>query len=230
MIIISQIAGTGLSDVAVNEATFTSRTGNSFELFVFDGADWTYATPGESGVANLADYGITYTGTPVANDEIAVAHEDSEFWTFQAGNGINCIKLNENFADLQSTTNNNENSINTVAATALKKDGSNLTSSIIADFQKQTPNIITGDNTITLIDNSANFLTLTGNATIALPTVPADQYSHTISLVVEGSSYSLDLGTLNHLYTPITIDTTQTYNVLYIYNKIDNSWYYSLTQ
>lgn len=233
MIIISQIAGTSLSDVAVNEATFTSRTGNSFELFVFDGADWTYATPGESGVANLTDYGITYTGTPVANDEIAVAHEDSEFWTFQAGNGINCVKLNKNFADLQSTTNNNENSINTIANTALKKDGSNLTASIIADFQKQTPNILSGSGTISLTDNSANFLTLTGNGVIALPPITPDQYSHTITLVVDGSNYSLDISTATgdkHLLNNIYVDPTQTYNVLFIYNKIDNSWYYSITQ
>lgn len=152
---------------------------------------------------------------------------------FQAGQGINCNKLNANFSDLQSQTNTNESNINTIASTALKKDGSNLTASIIADFQKQVPNIITGDNTITLTDNSANFLTLTGNGTIDLPPITADQYSHTITLVVEGSNYSLDISTATggkHLYNDLTIDSTQTYNVLFVYNKIDNSWYYSVTQ
>lgn len=152
---------------------------------------------------------------------------------FQAGQGINCNKLNANFSDLQTQTNTNESNINTIANTALKKDGSNLTASIIADFQKQVPNILSGDNTITLTDNSANFLTLTGNGVIALPTIVADQYSHTITLVVEGSSYSLDIATATggkHLYNDLDVDPTQTYNVLFIYNKIDNSWYYSVTQ
>ena len=152
---------------------------------------------------------------------------------FQAGQGINCNKLNANFSDLQSQTNTNETNINTIASTALKKDGSNLTASIIADFQKQVPNIITGDNTITLTDNSANFLTLTGNGIIALPTITADQYSHTITLVVEGSNYSLDIATATnnkHLLNNIYVDPTQTYNVLFVYNKLDNSWYYSITQ
>lgn len=152
---------------------------------------------------------------------------------FQAGQGINCNKLNANFSDLQTQTNTNESNINTIASTALKKDGSNLTASIIADFQKQVPNIITGDNTITLTDNSANFLTLTGNGVIALPPIVADQYSHTVTLVVEGSNYSLDIQTATggkHLFNDLDIDPTQTYNVLFIYNKLDNSWYYSVTQ
>lgn len=152
---------------------------------------------------------------------------------FQAGQGINCNKLNANFSDLQTQTNTNESNINTIASTALKKDGSNLTASIIADFQKQVPNIITGDNTITLTDNSANFLTLTGDGVIALPPIVADQYSHTVTLVVEGSNYSLDISTATgekHLYNDLSIDPTQTYNVLFVYNKLDNSWYYSITQ
>jgi hypothetical protein len=74
---------------------------------------------------------------------------------------------------------------------------------------------------------------LTGNGVIALPTITADQYSHTITLVVEGSNYSLDISTATggkHLYNDLSIDPTQTYNVLFVYNKIDNSWYYSVTQ
>ena len=152
---------------------------------------------------------------------------------FQAGQGINCNKLNANFSDLQTQTNTNEGNINTIASTALKKDGSNLTASIIADFQKQTPNILSGSGTISLTDNSANFLTLTGNGVIALPTITADQYSHTITLVVEGSNYSLDIATAtsdHHLLNNIYVDPTQTYNVLFIYNKIDNIWYYGITQ
>lgn len=149
---------------------------------------------------------------------------------FEVGKGINATKINANFAELQNQTNSNETAINTVANTALLKDGSNLTQSAVDAFKQETPNVLSADGTIALTDNSANFLTLTGNGTISLPAISIDQYSHTITLVVDGSSYSLDLGTIKHLYLPLTIDTTQTYSVLYIYNKIDNSWYYSITQ
>ena len=149
---------------------------------------------------------------------------------FKAGKGINAVKINNNFSQLQTRSNNNETAINNIAKTALLKDGSNLTQSAINTFQQQTPNILSRSGTISLADNTANFLTLTSNGTISLPAVASDQYSHTISLVVAGGSYSLGLGTTYHLYNNLDIDTTKTYNVLYIYNKLDNHWYYSLTQ
>lgn len=151
-------------------------------------------------------------------------------YVFEAGKGINTVKINANFAELQSQTNTNETDIGNLANTALLKDGSNITPSLVATFNQQTPNILSADGTISLADNTANFLTLTGNGTISLPAVASDQYSHTISLVVAGGSYSLGLGTTYHLYNNLDIDTTKTYNVLYIYNKLDNRWYYSLTQ
>lgn len=151
-------------------------------------------------------------------------------YVFEAGKGINAVKINANFAELQSQTNTNETDIGNLANTALLKDGSNITPSLVATFQQQTPNILSADGTISLTDNTANFLTLTGNGTISLPAVASDQYTHTISLVVAGGSYSLGLGTTYHLYNNLAIDTTKTYNVLYIYNKLDNHWYYSLTQ
>lgn len=151
---------------------------------------------------------------------------------FEAGKGINAVKINDNFSQVQSQSNTNETAINNIADTALLKNGSNLTQSAINTFQQQTVNVITGDGTISLADDPtvANFLTLTGNGTISLPAVAPDQYSHTISLVVAGGSYLLRLGTTYHLYNNLAIDTTKTYNVLYIYNKLDNHWYYSLTQ
>lgn len=149
---------------------------------------------------------------------------------FEAGKGINAVKINANFAELQSQTNTNETDIGNLANTALLKDGSNITPSLVATFNQQTPNVLSGDGTISLADNTANFLTLAGNGTILLPAVASDQYSHTISLVVAGGSYSLGLGTTHHLYNSVGIDTSETYNVLYIYNKLDNHWYYSLTQ
>jgi hypothetical protein len=89
-----------------------------------------------------------------------------------------------------------------------------------------TPIILSNQaGTISLQDNKQYFLTLSGSGTINLPVVPSDSYSHTIVLIVQGSSYSLDLGTQKTLGTLIGIDSTKAYQVLYIYNKIDNSWY-----
>lgn len=150
---------------------------------------------------------------------------------FEAGKGINAVKINDNFSQLQTQSNSNENAINNIASTALLKDGSNITQSIVDQFQQETPIVLENQSgTISLTDNRAHFLSLSDNATIQLPTIPNDQYSHTISLTVQGSSYSLGLGTTYHLYNDLAINTTQTYNVLYIYNKIDNHWYYSITQ
>ena len=152
---------------------------------------------------------------------------------FEAGKGINAVKINDNFSQVQSQSNTNETAINNIASTALLKDGSNLTQSAINTFRQQTPRILRSSGTISLLDNTANFLTLTGNGTIKLPAVASDQYSHTISLVVAGGSYSLDIQTATggkHLYNDLSIDPTQTYNVLFVYNKLDNSWYYSITQ
>lgn len=151
---------------------------------------------------------------------------------FESGKGINAVKINYNFSEVQSQSNANEAAINNIANTALLKDGSNLTQSAIDTFQQQVPNILSGSGNISLTDNTANFLTLTANNSnkIVLPAVASDEYSHTISLIVAGSSYGLNLGTSYHLYNNLSIDTTKTYNVLYIYNKLDNHWYYSLTQ
>lgn len=152
---------------------------------------------------------------------------------FEAGKGINAVKINDNFSQVQNQSNANEIAINNIADTALLKDGSNLTQSAINAFQQQTPNILSRSGTISLADNTANFLTLTGDGTISLPAVVSDQYSHTISLVVAGGSYSLDFNKATggrHLFNNLDVDPAQTYSVLFIYNKLDNYWYYSLTQ
>lgn len=148
-------------------------------------------------------------------------------YTFQAGKGINAIKLNDNFTELQTKSNSNESAINALGTDALKKDGSNITQALVDDFNKVTPIILSNQSgTISLQDNKQYFLTLSGSSTISLPVVASDSYSHTIVLVVQGSNYSLDLGTNGKtLGTLIGIDITRPYQVLYIYNKIDNSWY-----
>jgi hypothetical protein len=236
MIIVSQVVGSGLTDIVVDENQFVTQTGATgvlFALFSYDGADWEYDgnTITSENLATL--YGITFDGTPTSGDEICVAYDPQGIWKFSPGKGINMVKLNHNFATLQQESNTNETNITNIANTALLKDGSNLTPDIIADFQSQVPNILSASGTITLTDNTANFLTLTGNGVIALPTILPDNYSHTIVLIVEGSQYSLDVSTATsdkHLYNDLRVDPEDTYSVLFIYNKIENAWYYSLTQ
>lgn len=232
--IISRVIVGALTDLVVDEQKYKDATGFSVDTisgYKFDGADWIDLDT--SATADFTTLGITYTGTPVQDDEIIVAYHPSEMLLFSAGKGVNCVKLNTNFDQVMSDTNDNETQINDIATNALQNDGSNLTQTIIDEFQQQTPNVLSTSGTISLSDNTANFLTLTGNGVIDLPAITPDQYSHTISLVVGGSAYTLDIGTATgnkHLYNPLAIDTTQTYNVLFVYNKIDSSWYYSLTQ
>ena len=151
---------------------------------------------------------------------------------FEAGKGINATKINDNFSQVQTQSNTNEAAINNIADTALLKDGSNLEQSAINAFQQQTPNVLSGSGTISLADNTANFLTLTGNGTISLPAVPNDQYSHTIVVTVGGSNFSLNVGTTYHLVQNpyYSFDPANAYNILYIFNKLDKHWYYCITQ
>jgi hypothetical protein len=232
MIIASQVVGSGLTDIVVDENQFVTQagaTGVLFAVFSYDGADWEY----DGNTVTMSDYGITFDGTPTSGDEICVACDPQGIWKFSPGKGINMVKLNHNFATLQQESNTNETNITNISNTALLKDGSNLTPDIVADFQSQVPNILSTSGTIALTDNTANFLTLTGNGVISLPAIASDNYSHTIVLIVEGSNYSLDVATATggrHLYNDLRVDTESTYSVLFIYNKIENSWYYSLTQ
>lgn len=233
MIIIKQTIGSDLSDLIIDENQFQQQTGATdaiFATFEYDGIDWQY----EGSAVDLSDYGISFTGTPIPTDTISVAYNPQDLWVFSAGKGINQTKINYNFAQLQQQTNNNELAINDIDNTALKKDGTNLTQQIIDDFQKQTPIVLSKNGNINLTDNRVHFLTLTGNNSnkVILPTPASDGYSHTIVLIVKGGNYSLNIanGTNGHLYNDTNVNTTSTYSVMYIYNKIDNKWYYSLTQ
>jgi hypothetical protein len=236
MVIASQVVGTGLTDIVVDENQFATQTGATevlFATFTYDGADWEYDGNTITPENLTALYGISFDGTPTSGDEICVAYDPQSLWKFSPGKGINMVKLNYNFGAIQQQANTNETNINTIANTALLKDGSNLTPDIIAEFQSEVPNILSGSDTITLTDNSANFLTLTGNGVIALPTIASDNYSHTIALIVEGGQYSLDIATATggkHLFNDLDVDSTNTYSVLFLYNKIEQAWYYSLTQ
>ena len=77
----SQTTGSSLTDVAVVVATFeTQITTSGSYVFTSDGADWSY----DGNVVDLTDYGITYTGTPVADDAITVVYSaatTSYAWT-----------------------------------------------------------------------------------------------------------------------------------------------------
>lgn len=150
--------------------------------------------------------------------------------TFEAGKGINEVKLNANFTEVKNQANINESDLQNISATALLKDGSNITQEMKDEFLSETETIISSSGNISLVDNTSNFLTLTANGIIVLPTITPDQYAHTIRLVVGGSSYTLGLGTELHLQTNPDIDTTSPYFVMYIFNKLDNEWYYSLSQ
>lgn len=70
----SQTTGSSLSDVAVVLATFeTQITTSGSYAFTSDGTNWSY----DGNTVDLTDYGITYTGTPVADNVITVVYTES---------------------------------------------------------------------------------------------------------------------------------------------------------
>lgn len=156
--------------------------------------------------------------------------EEDNLIVFKPNNGINCNSLNSNFEKIRTKTNSNESALSTISSTALKKDGSNLTQEIINNFNQIIPKEITAGGNISVADGDAIFLTLTSNSTILLPEIQPDSLSHTITMTVAGSLYSLNLGTPYHLLQNSDVDTTAPYSIMYLYNKLDNKWYYLLTQ
>ena len=151
--------------------------------------------------------------------------------TFEAGKGINAVKINENFTEVMNLANANETALLRIEQTALRKDGSNLTQDIVDEFKKDEPIVLEnrlGD--IVLTDNKTHFLSLSGSGKIILPSIADDQFSHTITLIVDGSSYSLDLGSTNMILTKGDVDVAKTYSVLYIYHKVHRAWYYYISQ
>lgn len=151
--------------------------------------------------------------------------------TFEAGKGVNAIKINENFTEVRDLANDNETALYRLSQTALLKDGSNLTQDIITKFQQEEPVVLTNKSgDISLTDNKTHFLSMSGAGKIVLPTVNQDLFSHTITLIVDGSSYSLDLGTTNKILTKGDVDVSKPYSVLYIYHKVHRAWYYYISQ
>ena len=68
---ITQTVGTGLSDLAVDIDVLENQIGNTQDAtlnFIYDGADWLL-----NGLpVNIADYGVSYTGTVVTADQLQV--------------------------------------------------------------------------------------------------------------------------------------------------------------
>lgn len=147
---------------------------------------------------------------------------------FQAGKGVNANKLNANFDEAKQDANANETALNQIASTALLKDGSNLTQEVIDKFNQETPEILNTQGEISLQDNKVYYITLTGAGSINLPTIPQDQFSHTIVLFVNSPQFSLDLGTDKNYGFIYELPEDKPYSVIYIYNKIDNQWYYNI--
>lgn len=153
--------------------------------------------------------------------------------TFEAGKGINALKINENFTEVMDLANANETALLGIEQTALRKDGTNLTQEIVDDFKKDEPIVLNNAGDILLTDNRSHFLILTGNGAIVLPTVLTDQFSHTITLVVQPTEFSLTLDknqSAGVLGTNTEIIETDPFSVLYVYNKIDKKWYYYISQ
>lgn len=150
---------------------------------------------------------------------------------FEAGKGINAVKINENFTEVMDLANANETALLQLSQTALLKDGSNLSQEVVDKFKQEEPIVLENrQGDIVLTDNKTHFLSLSGAGKIALPTVLTDQFSHTVTLIVDGSSYSLDLGSTNVILTKGDVDVSKPYNVLYIYHKVHRAWYYYISQ
>lgn len=150
---------------------------------------------------------------------------------FEAGKGVNLVKLNADFKYVQDSANSNESKLTDIDRKALRKDGANIEQDLVNKFQQEEPVLLENKRgAIVLTDNKTHFLSLVGAGNIVLPNVLTDQFSHTIVLVVQGSNYSLDIGTTKKIYSYEEIDITKTYSVLYIWNKIDKTWYSSVTQ
>lgn len=71
---ISQTVGSGLSNLSVVVSTFETQTTISGNyVFTYDGDEWILG----GNIVNLTNYGISYTGTPVLDDELTVVYTAS---------------------------------------------------------------------------------------------------------------------------------------------------------
>ena len=73
---ITQTTGTSLSNIEINEITFANKTenytGSGSVVFTYDGDKWVDSGSEE---VILVEFGISYTGTPVATDELTITYD-----------------------------------------------------------------------------------------------------------------------------------------------------------
>lgn len=231
--IITKIYGTGVTAVQVNEEAYATAMGSgvvsAITPYEYDGADW--IDTDTSTTANFTTLGITVTGTPVSGDTIVVAYHKSEMIKFFAGEGISAPDINTNFDNLKTQSNINESGINDIDTNALRVDGTNVSDATVAAFNRSVVVTLGTSGALQLTDNADHFLAPTGNCTLVFPTItPGDNISHTINVAVQGSNYIVNHGLTHHLLYDSTVDTTEPYNLLFMYNHSDGNWYYYLTQ
>lgn len=236
--IITKIYGTGVVSVQVNEESYATAMGSAVVYAItpyeYDGADW--VNTDTSTTADFATLGITVTGTPVSGDTVVVAYHKSDMIIFNAGEGISAPDLNTNFDNLKDQSNQNESDITTINNTALKVDGSNVSSATVAAFNRNITVTLSTSGASNLTDNAEHFLAPTGDCILNLPAVAqGDQYSHTVNIAVQGSNYGVEvryngIPVTKHLLNDVSVDTTAPYNILLMYNHLDGDWYYYISQ
>lgn len=81
-----QTEGTGLTDISVARSTFNSKVGSGDDftattiqedskytfIFTYNGADWDLSGSFSASNVDIADYGVSFTGTPQTNDSITI--------------------------------------------------------------------------------------------------------------------------------------------------------------
>ena len=68
----ASITATGITDASVISSTFQDVVGDTTATYTFTYVTDEWQLSGET--VNLADYGISYTGTPIDNDEIEISY------------------------------------------------------------------------------------------------------------------------------------------------------------
>lgn len=74
---ISQTTGTSLSGITVNVSVLAQQIDTGIDqtlIFTYDGAVWLYG----GNAVNIANYGISYTGTPVQDDVLTVVYTSAK--------------------------------------------------------------------------------------------------------------------------------------------------------
>lgn len=73
---ITQTTGTSLSNIQIDEITFANKTeiytGSGSVVFTYDGDKWVDSGSEE---VSLVEFGVSYTGTPVATDELTITYD-----------------------------------------------------------------------------------------------------------------------------------------------------------